>query len=204
MKNSSRLLEVRLRVSADVKILEEYFGATSMVYVSGIGYVCQLSGILTALQLHVKGLKKADLISEKQTRELSYQGTVQVLQGRVETFLKNLEKIYRGQNFDLTKVYLPQNIEPYCIANASDSILVSSSDKKKAICTITSEMDGVVKGNAIFFSRYPNGCEEVIYMCVNNNTLYVSHKGNPGGAAAINMSDSTVPHAAKEWNYALL
>ena len=31
-KNSSRLLEVRLHVPADVKILGEYLGATSMVY----------------------------------------------------------------------------------------------------------------------------------------------------------------------------
>ena len=38
-KNSSRLLEVMLHVPADVKILGEYLGATSMVYPGGIAYL---------------------------------------------------------------------------------------------------------------------------------------------------------------------
>ena len=46
-KNSSRLLEVMLHVPADVKILGEYLGATSMVYSGGIAYLCQPSGIQT-------------------------------------------------------------------------------------------------------------------------------------------------------------
>ena len=61
-KNSSRLLEVMLHVPADVKILGEYLGATSMVYSGGITYLCQPSGIQTVPiaakpKLHVRGLK---------------------------------------------------------------------------------------------------------------------------------------------------
>lgn len=45
VKNSSRLLDVRLHVPADVKILGEYLGATSMVYSGGTAYLCLPTGI---------------------------------------------------------------------------------------------------------------------------------------------------------------
>ena len=94
MKNSSRLLEVRLHVPADVKILGEYVGATTMVYSGGIAYVCQPLGIQTVsiskkTKLQFKNLKKAELISELQQRGLPSHGTVQVLKDRLNTFLKN-------------------------------------------------------------------------------------------------------------------
>ena len=140
-----------------------------------------------------RNLKKAELISELQQRGLPSDGTVQVLQDRLNNFLKNLEKSYKDQNVDLTKVHPSQNLECSSIAKASDSILVASSDVEKAIYMITLEMDGVVvNGSVTFFSNYPNGCEEVISMCANDNILYVSHKGKPGGVTTINMSDLTV------------
>ena len=90
-------------------------------------------------------------------------------------------------------MHLSQNLECSSIAKASDSILVASSDVEKAIYMITLGMDGVVvNGSVTFFSNYPNGCEEVISMCANDNILYVSHKGKPGGVTTINMSDLTV------------
>ena len=198
MKNTSRLLEVRLHVPADVKILGQYLGATTMVYLGGIAYVCQPSGIQTVsisktTKLQVKKLKKAELISELQQRGLPSEGTVQVLQDRLNKFLKNLEKMYKDKNVDLTKVHLSQSVKFSCIAKASDSILVASSDVEQAIYTIALEMDGVVvNGSVTFFSKYPNGCEEVISMCVNDNILHVSHKGMPGGVTAISMSDLMV------------
>lgn len=75
VKNSSRLLEVRLHVPADVKILGEYLGASSMVYSGGIAYLCQPSGIQTVPiaakpKLQVKAMKKADLIGELLQRGL--------------------------------------------------------------------------------------------------------------------------------------
>ena len=54
-----------------------------------------------------------------------------------------------------------------------------------------------VEGNVAFFSKYPNGCKEVISMCVSSNVLYLSHKGEPGGVVAIKMSDLTVEMVAK-------
>lgn len=203
VKNSSRLLEVRLHVPADVKILGEYLGASSMVYSGGIAYLCQPSGIQTVPiaakpKLQVKALKKADLISELLQRGLPQQGTVQVLQDRLDNFLKSVEKTYKDQNIDLSKVYLSQEIKPSCIAKASESILVCSSDAGQAIYMITLEMDGVVvKGSVNFFSRYPNGCKEVVSMCVNDNILYVSHKGTPGGVAAIKMANLMVDMVVK-------
>ena len=63
----------------------------------------------------------------------------------------------------------------------------------EVIYMITLEMDGVVvKGNVNVFSRYPDGCKQVVSMCVNENILYVSHKGVPGGVAAIKMTDLMV------------
>ena len=128
VKKSSRLLEVRLHVPADVKILGEYLGTTSLVYSGGIAYLCQLSGIQTVSiaakpKLQVRVLKKADLLSELVQRGLPHQGTVQVLQGRLDNFLKNLQKTYRDQNIDLSKVYLSQSIKLSCIAKASECFL---------------------------------------------------------------------------------
>ena len=142
-KNSSRLLEVRLHVPADVKILGGYLGATSMMYSGGIAYICQPSGIQTVPiaakpKLHVRGLKKADLVSQLAERGLPNQGTVQVLKDRLEDFLNHLEKTCKEKNLDLSKVYLSQRIKkPSCIAKASECILVCSSDVDLAIYMIT-------------------------------------------------------------------
>ena len=112
--------------------------------------------------------------------------------------MKNLEKSYIDRNVDLAKVHFSQNIEPCCIAKASDSILVCASDVEGTIYTITLELNGVaVEGNVAFFSKYPNGCKEVISMCVSSNVLYLSHKGEPGGVVAIKMSDLTVEMVVK-------
>lgn len=105
VKKSWRLLEVRLHVPADVKMFGEYLGATSLVYSGGIAYLCQPSGIQTVSiaakpKLQVMLLKKADLVCELVQRELPHQGTVQVLQERLDNFLKNLEKTCKDQNID--------------------------------------------------------------------------------------------------------
>ena len=135
MKNTSRLLEVKLHVPAEVKILGEFLGAKSVVYMGGIAYVCkptsgiQIVSIAATPKLQVKKLKKEGLVSELQQRGLSIEGTVEVLQKRLSTLLKNLEKSYIDRNVDLAKVHFSQNIEPSaCIAKASDSILVCTSD----------------------------------------------------------------------------
>jgi hypothetical protein len=194
-KNVTRLLEVRLHVPADVKVVGEcQGGAKSIAYCDGIAYVSCSSGIqlfpLTkkpALQL--KKLKKVDLISELQTRGLDTQGTVSVVRERLSKHLKNVEKIYGETQSDLTKVQLSRKFEPSCVAKASDSILLCASDADKLIYSITLQMDGVaVKGDVTIFSKYPSSCTEVVSMCLNLNILYLSHKGNPGGITAIAMS----------------
>ena len=79
VKNSSRLLEVRLHVPAHVKILREYLG--------GIAYLCLPTGMQTVPiakpRLQVKALKKTDLISELLQRGLPQHGMVQVLGDRL-------------------------------------------------------------------------------------------------------------------------
>lgn len=104
----------------------------------------------------------------------------------LETGLKiiNLEKAYKERNIDLTMVYLSERIKPSFVAKASESTLVCSRDVDGAIYMIMLEMDGVVvQANVDVFSRYPDGCKKVVSMCVNENILYVSHKGVPGGVA---------------------
>lgn len=65
-KNSSRLLEVKLHMPAEVKILGEFSGAKSVVYLGSIAYVCQPSSgiqmvsIAATPKLEVKRLKKRD------------------------------------------------------------------------------------------------------------------------------------------------
>lgn len=79
-KNSSRLLEVKLHMPAEVKILGEFSGAKSVVYLGSIAYVCQPSSgiqmvsIAATPKLEVKRLKKEGLVRELQQRRLSVQG----------------------------------------------------------------------------------------------------------------------------------
>ena len=122
-----------------------------------------------------------------------------MLQDRLDDFLIHLEKTYKEKNIDLSKVYLSQRIKkPSCIAKASECILVCSSDVNLAIYMITLKMDGVVvRGNVNLFCNYPNGCKEVISVCVNRNILYVSHKGTPGGVASIKLDNLMVDMVVK-------
>ena len=85
-------------VPAEVKILGEFSGAKSVVYLGGIAYVhvCQPSSgiqvvsIAATPKLEVKRLKKDGHVRELQQRRLSVQGSVQELLERLCTFLKNL------------------------------------------------------------------------------------------------------------------
>ena len=110
LKNITRLLEIRLHVPADVKVVGECHGAAkSLAYFDGIAYVSCPSGIqlfsLTkkpALQL--KNLKKVELIFELERRDLDTLGTVPVLRERLSRHLKNVERTYAETKSDLTKV----------------------------------------------------------------------------------------------------
>ena len=63
-KNSPNLLEIKLHVPAEVKILGEFSGAKSVVYLNGIAYLCQPSSGLQVVsiaatpKLQVKRLRK--------------------------------------------------------------------------------------------------------------------------------------------------
>lgn len=103
--------------------------------------------------------------------------------------LKNVERTYAETKSDLTKVQLSQKIEPSRIAKASDSIILYASDVDKVIYSITLGMDGVaVKDNVTVLTKYSASSTEAVSMCLNNNILYLSHKGNPGGILSIAMS----------------
>ena len=45
-----------------------------------------------------------------------------------------------------------------------------------------------VKGNVTVLTKYAASCTEAVSMCLNNNILYLSHKGYPGGILSIAMS----------------
>ena len=175
-KNVTRLLEVRLHVPADVKVVGEcYGGAKSIAYCDGIAYVSCPSGIhLFPLSknpvLQLKKLKKVELITELQTRDLETQGTV-------SGTLKKAEKMYNDTQTDLTKVQLSRMFKPSCIAKASETMVFCASDVDKLIYTITLGMDGVaIGGDVAFLAKYPSSCKEIVSMCLNHNFLYLSHK----------------------------
>ena len=195
MKNLTRLLVVRLHVPADVKVVGECHGAAkSLAYCDGIAYVSsptgiQLFSIAKKPTLQLKNLKKVELTSELQKRGLHTPGTVQVLRERLSVHLKNLERRYAETKSDLTKVQLSRKIKPSRIAKASDSIILCASDVDKVIYSITLEMDGgAVKGIVTVLTKYAASCTEAVSMCRNNNILYLSHKGYPGGILSIAMS----------------
>lgn len=201
-KNVTRLLEVRLHVPADVKVVGEcYGGAKSIAYCDGIAYVSCPSGIhLFPLSknpvLQLKKLKKVELITELQTRDLETQGTVSVLRERLSKHLKKAEKMYNETQTDLTKVQLSRMFKPSCIAKASETMVLCASDVDKLIYSITLGMDGVaIRGDVAVLAKYPSSCTEIVSMCLNHNFLYLSHKGNPGGITAVEMStleDTTI------------
>lgn len=116
LKNLTRLLEVRLHVPADVKVVGECHGAAkSLAYCDGIAYVSCPSGIqLCSLTkkpaLQPKRLKKVELTSELEKRGLNTLGTVPVLRERLSMHLKHLERTYAETKSDLTKVQLFESL----------------------------------------------------------------------------------------------
>jgi len=86
LKNLTRLLEVRLHVPADVKVVGECHGAAkSPTYCDGIAYVSCPTGIqqfsiTKKPTLQLKNLKKVELTSELQKRGLDTLRTVPVFQ----------------------------------------------------------------------------------------------------------------------------
>ena len=93
-----------------------------------------------------------------------------MLRERLSVNLKNIERTYAEIKSDLTKVQLSRKIEPSRIAKASDSI------------------SGVaVNCNVTVLTKYSASCTEAVSMCLNNNILYLSQKGYPGGILSIAM-----------------
>ena len=112
-----------------------------------------------------------------------------MLREQLSMHLKNVERTYAETKSYLTKVRLSRKIEPSRIAKASDNIILCASDVDKVIYSIALEMDGVaVKGNVTVLTKYSASCTEAVSMCLNNNILYLPHKGNPGGILSIAMS----------------
>lgn len=84
---------------------------------------------------------------------------------------------------------LSTDVAPNCISKVSNDMLVCASDTDKCIYMVALEVaDGTVRGNVFTFSKYPDGCTKVVSMCLNNNVLYISHQGNPGGVVGVEMS----------------
>ena len=192
-RSPTDLLEVRLHVPTDVKVVGEcYGGAKSIVYCDEIAYVSGPSGIQLfplSKKSVLKRRKKVELITELKTRDLETQGTVSVLRQQLSKHLKNVERIYSETQADLTKVQLSQMFKPSCIGKASGRVILCASDENKLIYSITLEIDGVaIRGDATIFAKYPSSCTEVVSMCLNHNILYLSHKGSPGGITAVAMS----------------
>lgn len=67
------------------------------------------------------------------------------------------------------------------------------SDVEENIYMIILKLNGVVvEGNVIFFWKYFVNCNEVIFMCVSENVLYVLYKGDFGGVIVINTFNRVV------------
>ncbi|MES9881338.1 MAG: hypothetical protein ABW185_10700 [Sedimenticola sp.] len=184
MKKTTRVLEVRLHIPADVQVLHEYKDARSIAFVNGIIYVCLHANSICMYPLKIKPavnkMTKGQLKDALGSKTMP--GTVAQLRQSLKSKLEKQEAECKKNGVDLCKVQLPADIMPSCIASASDGTLVLSSDNKRAIYKCDLHKDGIImKGLVQPLTEYPSTCDTILSMSVKGCSLLVSYSGDPGG-----------------------
>jgi hypothetical protein len=200
---TSKLLDVRLHVPADIIILSRnLINARSLSFAGDIVYVCHYNSHISvhpyeAVKLR-KNLMKADLQEELRMRQQDTSGTIAILKTRLEQYISNVERQHRqnGTNKDhvlFMRDGVPDNILPGCICKASKSMLVVSSDQSRKLYSISLSSDGVLmKGEVTDVGDYPAECRNVISLTVSGNSIFFVAKpgeGIVGGIMKVSLAD---------------
>jgi len=123
-------------------------------------------------------LKKEHLQNVLEGWQVSTEGTVQQLRDRMKDIIKKRTSEDQKAKHDTKKVFLSQDVCTSSICSMTESIIVSASDTERHFYTIELTSDGVaMHGLVKELCSYPAECLQVLSMCVNNGTLFVSFKG---------------------------
>lgn len=192
MKKKSRLLEVKLHVPADVNILMECEDARSIAYMKGIVYICNFETSISMFQgkkPNVKNMKRDELEDLLKKRNLSTNGSVLQLRERLQKAMNKEESNHKKSGIDPNKVVLSEEVYPSCIATATESMLVVSSDVRKAFYLCELSHDGVImRGDIRKLADYPTYCRAALCLSMKGNMLLCAYEGEPGGIIALNLA----------------
>lgn len=197
-KETSRLLEVKMHVPAEVKVLKEVPKSLSVVYADHLVYICQHNDCITiypedGAKLQLNKLRKPDLQAECAKRGLDEHGSLRDMKQLLSAHLREVERDYKIQGHQIRVVALSEAVPPSCIGKASENMLVMASDQRRTFCTIVMSSNGVyVSGVVHALTEYPGYCMEVNSMCVSDNKVYVVYAGNPGGIIQVDLSTSEI------------
>ena len=202
MSKTTRLLQVRLHSPADVKVVKELGDARHIVYLEGIAYVSEPTGINVIpisgnVTPPVDKLKKDDLKKILEEWQDSVEGTVKQLRQRMKDHITKRSTEHQKAKRNTKKVILSEELQTSSICSMTDSILISASDKNQRFYTIELKSDGVaMHGLVNELCHYPAECVHVISLSVRNGTLFVAFKGvkedqKKGGLLSIDLNSRT-------------
>lgn len=187
MEKKTTLIQVRLHSPADVKVIKELGDARNIVYLKGIAYVSEPTGVSVIpisgnVTPPVQKMKKEYVMKILEEWNVSTEGTVQQLRCRIKEHITKRSKEHEKANNNTKKVILSQDVQPSSICSITDSILMNASDEDQRFYTIELKSDGVaIHGLVHEFCRCPAECSQVRALCVRNGSLYVSFKGKHEG-----------------------
>lgn len=200
LKNTSKLLLVRLHSPADVTVLvEDLQNAKSVAFTNGVAYCTEPSSkrirfaaVERNVKLKVSTLKKkADLQTKLQEFHLSKEGTVPQLRERLKKHLDELQTSYTGTVNSIAGVSFER---PSAVCALSDDILLVADDGSGCFKQVCLNFDGVgIQGTSTALATYPHPMSVVsVAFSKGNNCAFFTASGHLGGIFKLELSSRQV------------
>lgn len=113
---------------------------------------------------------------------ISDEGTAEAIRKRIQC---KLDQILESRpSKELLK--LDRKIKPCILTTAANDLLFCSSDQDRTIYQIQLKEDGIgFAGNVIEIKKYHDDCYHILSMCLKNDLLYISWKGEEGRGGGV-------------------
>lgn len=202
MKETSKLLQVRLHSPADVEVLVENLeGAKTLAYAGGVAYCLErkkkhihYTAMEKIVKLKISSFKKKeDVQSKLRDFGLSTDGTVATLKERLKDHLDFLRATKYKNNDD--KVICDSFVDPVAICPLSQDMLLVADDGKKRFHQVSLAFDGVgIQSTVTDLCHYPASIDNVSSMCLSsaNNTVLFTASGELSGIYKIDLASHDI------------
>lgn len=173
LKHTSRLVEADLHNPVRLKVVKPGLPDVRCVcYLKEVGaaILCQRDKALIVVDLEDKIVlrparlpNRASVVNELTKRNLSCQGTVEVLKERLTKHLRTERQALQSTGEVLE---LERGMKPSSICKLSEGIIACASDTTSEVCNVTIYSNGhFLCGSVTQLFPYPEGCRHVQSMC---------------------------------------